>query len=675
MNWKSVLGSLALACVLLQAVRAQQTFHAYGGHWYTKLWSFSTWSQALNQAKAYGGYPVCLNSAGEETFVKTTFGSSQFRIGAFRLTPGGPFQWLSGEPFLYTNWCMGEPNNGGGGIQEDSVVMNSTTNRCWNDVFNNNIYEVIVEIPNGFLNPANGHFYALAPAATAAQHAINLAFESSIPRSFGDGAVFGVHLASITSAAENLAITSAFAGVDSGDWYVGLSDLASEGTFEWTTKESTGYSNWCPGEPNGFMGNEDSVVMVGARWCASNGDGRRWSDIGSTAMRRAVYEFDEPGFNSSRSNFSVGTPADAASRTTSYRTANSVLGGGAAYNYACIDPYAPVIWVASLVGSRSWFTDLVLNTIDCGTSFFDIAILANGTDTTSLWSQFLRTNSSGGFSISASTPTCAPFDHFYTVMAHVSPASATGLYISATTKVDLTPPPISNLLYNGSALGSNSAPACSCGFSINLDQFDGCGDGTFSFYGISYTECRISTSGRVVFGSGNADLDTSASVAEAMSLQPFVGFWTTIGYRHLVSSLQVLNAGPSVVRFAFLSVFFVQNSAALLPWTMVIELNTATNEITIEGLPSMADFPPPALAVNQFLGLSRGAGATNAGTTTFAAGGSGAATDSTSMIYDFVSNAAVAELASFTSFTPINGVRFTPIISGPGAGNYAWTGF
>jgi Lectin C-type domain len=46
-----------------------------------------------------------------------------------------------------------------------------------------------------------------------------------------------------------------------GVW-IGYEDLALEGTWEWADGSSSSYTQWAPGEPNSYGGNEDCTEML-----------------------------------------------------------------------------------------------------------------------------------------------------------------------------------------------------------------------------------------------------------------------------------------------------------------------------------------------------------------------------------------------------------------------------
>ena len=54
--------------------------------------------------------------------------------------------------------------------------------------------------------------------------------------------------------------------------WIGLTDEAVEGTYEWVTGESFAYSHWGPGEPQTIIGDEDYVhvwarsIIADSRW-------------------------------------------------------------------------------------------------------------------------------------------------------------------------------------------------------------------------------------------------------------------------------------------------------------------------------------------------------------------------------------------------------------------------
>lgn len=117
------------------------------------------------------------------------------------------------------------------------------------------------------VNPANGHsYYLMYPSnwTTAEAQAVQL----------------GGHLTTINNAAENEWVRANVlrcGNVDRRGW-IGLNDVAVEGTFVWVDGDPSPYRNWSSGEPNNSGNNEHYVEMFG-----SNG---LWNDVplaGATA--------------------------------------------------------------------------------------------------------------------------------------------------------------------------------------------------------------------------------------------------------------------------------------------------------------------------------------------------------------------------------------------------------
>jgi hypothetical protein len=100
---------------------------------YKLLPTVSSWHDAEAQAKALGGDLLTINSQAEWDFVSKLFATSlkakNVWIGATDEVSEGTFRWVSGEPFLFSNWNGGEPSNSGG--NEDYVYVR--TDGKWND--------------------------------------------------------------------------------------------------------------------------------------------------------------------------------------------------------------------------------------------------------------------------------------------------------------------------------------------------------------------------------------------------------------------------------------------------------------------------------------------------------------------------------------------------------------
>jgi hypothetical protein len=97
-----------------------------------------TWTGAKTAAEALGGHLATITSAAENAFVfglgEATGGGFYYALGGFQPPgspePAGNWQWVTGEPFSYTNWVSGEPNNSGG----ENALMFVNSLAQWNDI-------------------------------------------------------------------------------------------------------------------------------------------------------------------------------------------------------------------------------------------------------------------------------------------------------------------------------------------------------------------------------------------------------------------------------------------------------------------------------------------------------------------------------------------------------------
>ncbi|WP_162179646.1 lectin-like protein [Solidesulfovibrio alcoholivorans] len=71
----------------------------------------------------------------------------------------------------------------------------------------------------------------------------------------------GGHLATITSDSENNFLINNLSTLSDNIW-IGASDAENEGTWQWLTGESWSYTNWYPGEPNSYQGNNEDCLQA-----------------------------------------------------------------------------------------------------------------------------------------------------------------------------------------------------------------------------------------------------------------------------------------------------------------------------------------------------------------------------------------------------------------------------
>lgn len=118
----------------------------------------------------------------------------------------------------------------------------------------------------------NGHYYAVFDSAESWSEA----------KSYCEG--MGGHLATITSKKENDFVSSKFRNIGSGySYWIGLTDVNSEGKWEWITGEKLFYTNWNIGEPNN-QDNED--------YCCIYSTNQHWNDLTDKTVCGFICEWD-----------------------------------------------------------------------------------------------------------------------------------------------------------------------------------------------------------------------------------------------------------------------------------------------------------------------------------------------------------------------------------------------
>lgn len=109
--------------------------------------SLISWDDAARLAREHGGYLATITSAGENAFIYSLIEGSQFWngehgpvLGGYQrpgsTEPAGGWTWVSGEPWSYSNWSGGQPDNGDSPSEDGLTFVRGGT---WNDKRTNDI--------------------------------------------------------------------------------------------------------------------------------------------------------------------------------------------------------------------------------------------------------------------------------------------------------------------------------------------------------------------------------------------------------------------------------------------------------------------------------------------------------------------------------------------------------
>lgn len=112
-------------------------YEEFDGHYYKFFDETSNWDQAKKRCEKLGGHLVTITSKEEQALVQSMLFSKAMRsyywAGGHR-DKNGNWKWITGEPFIYTNWSYGEPNNKD---NVENAMMLWRNVGSWNDIADN----------------------------------------------------------------------------------------------------------------------------------------------------------------------------------------------------------------------------------------------------------------------------------------------------------------------------------------------------------------------------------------------------------------------------------------------------------------------------------------------------------------------------------------------------------
>jgi hypothetical protein len=288
---------------------------------YTVVTGSFTWAQAKADAEAKGGYLVTVTSQAEWDKVLAAIGSTHASknlwMGGTDEGTEGKWRWVTGEPWGFTAWGAGEPNNMSK-LEHSLHYFGESASRMWNDNRGESVLPgYILEAPKA----STAATYAYKPAGAdglggvavdgaglvqgyVLERGVDAAVRGSTvkkstyslietamtwPQAKLDAESKGGHLAVITSEAEWLEIKSQLASKMAAynRVWIGASDASQEGVWKWVTGEPFEYSRFQPGQPeDGTSSNYLDMIE------ASNDF--RWNDELNSSKQVYLLEVETP---------------------------------------------------------------------------------------------------------------------------------------------------------------------------------------------------------------------------------------------------------------------------------------------------------------------------------------------------------------------------------------------
>ncbi len=239
----------------------------FRGHYYRYFVHPVSWAEADVYCRNLGGHLVTISDAAENEFVRLMMqngGYGEAWIGSNDIGHVGTYTWVTGEPFTYSNWSPGEPNNGGG-VQHYAYMLNRDRYiGVWDDAQGSPLAKggfVCEWEPGAFavkpdlanMTQYNGHMYQCFPERITWEAALVTCQR------------MGGHLVTLQDAAESAFVLQLMGG--GAETWIGASDiLKGSNNFEWITGEPFQYSNWRPGEPQGRTCEDVALLKPDGAW-------------------------------------------------------------------------------------------------------------------------------------------------------------------------------------------------------------------------------------------------------------------------------------------------------------------------------------------------------------------------------------------------------------------------
>eukprot|EP00117_Sycon_ciliatum_P007514 scpid20721/ scgid10588/ Macrophage mannose receptor 1; C-type lectin domain family 13 member D; C-type lectin domain family 13 member D-like; Macrophage mannose receptor 1-like protein 1 len=261
-------------------------WHQFGSYCYlvkTQATDLVTHSVAVsNCAQLYKANMTSVHSVAEHGYLMSIIGlhnaSTRVHIGINDMKVEGEFQWSDGTLVDFTNWGYNQPNDWRN--SQDCTELDHHLG-YWNDInckTDKRGYvckrlrdqptqpiSQITQCTSGWTWFNNFCYQIPAVNATAAAAQAYCAGYSNPSNLKGS-------LVTIRSRYDNFFLSSMIASQPNVQraYFIGINDVANEGTYTWWSGMPVTYSNWAPHEPNQWQGNEDCTEIYSSTY--------KWND-------------------------------------------------------------------------------------------------------------------------------------------------------------------------------------------------------------------------------------------------------------------------------------------------------------------------------------------------------------------------------------------------------------
>ncbi len=240
------------------------------------------WKEAKAACEEMGGHLATVTTKAEQEFLAGYIGrhTGTYFLGGYKFTDTN-WEWVTGEPWGYTNWRYDQPDDKGGSQSFLRLAYSSQYNWYynWDDIqsFGDNgvpthyICEWDTDTPVSIAEH-NGHYYSV----------INLGLIWTDASDYCKR--LGGHLATVTDSKEQEFVEKL--ATDRDRYWLGGTDVRINGQWNWVTGEAWSYTNWIEGHIDTsrsdymFYSSEDKGWSAGSNYVLSYGSSSSYETIG-----------------------------------------------------------------------------------------------------------------------------------------------------------------------------------------------------------------------------------------------------------------------------------------------------------------------------------------------------------------------------------------------------------
>ena len=212
-----------------------------------------SWQIARDMCQAAGGDLATIQSWEVQKFINGQFGTQyNIWIGASRNSDSSPWTWANGVEWEFKNWKYCDPSF------RLCAKIDGEENGRWEDIDcdTDNIPRYLCQ-----KGTSSSTMWVSILGAEYSYMEDNKCFDDWTDARDRCQSYTGANIASILSQDVHDALMSYITPQWTDDFFIGLNDRDSEGTYVWQKGETFQWTNWASGEPESIVGTYDCALV------------------------------------------------------------------------------------------------------------------------------------------------------------------------------------------------------------------------------------------------------------------------------------------------------------------------------------------------------------------------------------------------------------------------------